>query len=165
MARKLIKPAAPAVITHSLALPEHIQRQREQWQARAIIATKGNQSHLGRIFLAVLGRAPSNPPRFSIEQGAVILDDYHAKRLGINDGDVLADFQAKPDAAYVAIRVGHIDEIVDNFRGLADAIKLTDGEREAMFMMLRQWIRKDFRATSSTEVGERGETDVEPRKH
>jgi hypothetical protein len=156
---RIKKLPAPAVVTHGLLVPEHIERQRSQWQFRAVEATKGNQTHIGRILLAALGKEPQNAPRFSLKTGCVILNSAMADRLGLEEGDILADYQAANDEPYQAMRVCNVAELRENFSRLSDHLKLTTAEREAMFMCLRQWVQKDYTATSSTEQGERGETD------
>lgn len=157
------KAKSPNIVTNKLILPEHIERQREHWTFKAIKATRGNQTHIGRILLAAMGKQPDNPPRFAITSGAIIINERMAHKLGLKEGDVLADFQARPGEPYRAIRVCHTSELNDNFRGLADHLKLTDADRIAMFDVLRQWVWKDYTATSSTEQGERGETDADTR--
>lgn len=154
------KPAKPAIITHSLIVPEHVERARVSWAYKAIKATKGNQTRLGCMVIRIIGRAPHNPPRFSLETGMVILDEATGNKLGLNRGYCVADYQARPGKPFLATPIGHVNEITENFRGLADHLKLTDADRIAMFDCLRNWIQQDMTATSSTVVGEQGETDA-----
>lgn len=104
------------------------------WKWRAIRATHGNQSRLGCILIAVIGRMPLNPPR--IRGNAVILED----------GTVLADVELRNGKGFLATNLGSIEELVGNFRGLADHLKLSDKDRVEMFNELRMWCAKDFRA-------------------
>lgn len=107
------------------------------WKSRAIVATMGNQSLLGTILIATLGYASSNPPR--IVSAAVITAD----------GDVLAFFEQRGENGATLTRLCSADELVSNFRGLADALKLSDLDRAAMFKELRAWVRIDERAEAA----------------
>lgn len=112
------------------------------WKARALIATRGNQSQLGAILIAILGRAPDHPPRFG--SGAVIT----------SDGYVLAHFQDIRGEWHAGAFVSSVDELVGNFRGLADHLKLSDAERVEMFNELRMWITTDERANALDELSQ-----------
>jgi hypothetical protein len=109
---------------------------------RAVVATRGNQTLLGCILLAVLGKAASNPPRFG--SGAVI-------RL---DGTVTAHFQGRNGAWTEGAHIANIIEVRDGFRRLADALDLGDEDRGDMFTELAKWITHDERALAEgLEVG------------
>lgn len=118
-----------------------IARQRATWQYRAVEATGGNRSQLGAIVIAMLGKAPDNPPRFG--SAAVIT----------SDGYVQAHFQSKDGQWHEGAFVGAVDDLVGNFRGLADHLKLSDAERVEMFDELRKWISVDYRAHATDELG------------
>lgn len=123
------------------AVTADIERQRATWQYRAVLATGGNKSQLGAIVIAVLGKAPDNPPRFG--SAAVIT----------SDGYVQAHFQTKDGVWHQGAFVGAVDDLVANFRGLADHLKLSDAERVEMFDELRKWISVDYRANATDELG------------
>lgn len=125
-------------------LTEHQQKIREGWRYRAIAHARGNQSRLGCIVLAMLNKSPDNPPRISI------LDDVTPVIRA--DGMVLANMELRNGRGMRATPLGHISEVVDNMRWLADTLKLSDAERTEMFDVLRKWIKKDFRATSDPEL-------------
>ncbi len=116
-----------------------IQTKLESWKVRAVRATKGNQSRLGCTVICMLGYSPLNPPRM---RGTAV--------IGV-DGIVVVDMELRNGLGFLATPVGHIHEIRDNMRGLADHLKLSDSERNAMFDELRKWISRDFRATSTPE--------------
>lgn len=116
------------------------------WRVRALEATHGNQSQLGAILIAVLGRAPDHPPRFG--SGAVITTDGH----------VLAHFQTRDGEWHHGAYVATVQEINDNFRGLADHLKLSDADRVEMFDELRKWFVTDYRATALDENNRPKET-------
>jgi|CXWL01.1.fsa_nt_gi hypothetical protein len=115
-------------------LNERQAAERNTWQYKAVEATRGNQSRLGCILLAVLGRPAKHPPQFG--SSATIT----------SDGFVMADFVGRDGRGHMGARVCGADELRDNFRGLADHLKLDDANREAMFKAVRQWIAVDYRA-------------------
>lgn len=117
------------------------------WKLRALQATQGNQSRLGCILIAMLGRMPQNPPRI---RGLAIItgDKFKANGRSIPPGIVIADMELRNGKGFCATPLGTIDEIRDNFRGLADMLKLNDADRTAMFNELRMWIKRDYRAVS-----------------
>lgn len=110
------------------------EAERQTWQYRAVQATRGNQTMLGTIVLAVIGRNAKHPPWF--EPGAEIADD----------GILLANFVDRGLRDHGLVPVARLSQVVDEFRRLADHIKLTDDERKSMFDALRKWIAKDHRA-------------------
>lgn len=108
------------------------------WKARAVMATKGNQTLWGAIFqAAVLGRVTDNPPR--------ILSNAEIS----SEGWVIAGFQKRDETtAQAGFRaLCHIDDLVKAFRLLADHLKLKDEERVELFASLRMWIEDDHRVT------------------
>ncbi len=123
-------------------MTEKLDKLLDTWQQRAIRKTGGNKSRLGLILLAVIGHVPQDRPMISTARGAVITPD----------GFVVADTMLRFQLQYYATTLGHISEIVDNFRGLADALKLSDAERLEMFDLLRKWAGHDMRATSDHET-------------
>lgn len=126
--------ARPArVLTESLAIRGDTVATSGSWKARGIVATAGNQSLLGAILIATLGYATSNPPR--IVSAAEITED----------GGVVAFFQKRGEDGATLTRLCSVEDLVNNFRGLADALKLSDDDRTALFTELRKWIAKDHR--------------------
>lgn len=106
------------------------------WQDRAIEATGGNRSQLGAILLAMLARVPrySSFPRFS---GLATVT---------SDGFVMCNFYDKAGVFRPGAFVCDVEDLRDNFRGLADHLKLNDADRNAMFAELLKWIARDYRA-------------------
>lgn len=103
------------------------------WYARAIRETKGNQTQLGCLVIALGVEEPKNPPRFST-RGATILADgqfiitaqTHARNHGLTS-------------------LGPVENVVGGLRNLADRLKLTDAERIELFDELRKFVRHDYR--------------------
>lgn len=121
----------------------------KQWQLDVINATAGNQTRLGAIFLAALGkRPPSGRQMFS--RSAVIT----------KSGKVVANYCDKNGVVHRAQVVCTVQELRDNFRGLADHLKLSDKDREELFSIVRGWISHDhsglgvdFKPLSDEEKG------------
>lgn len=108
-------------------------QEQNSWPFKAVLATRGNQTLLGCIVLQLICRQPKNPPRVESlasvdEQGltwAYVTSRSGARRLTC---------------------LGSIMDIRDDFRRLADHLKLDDGERVEMFDELRKWVSIDRRA-------------------
>lgn len=109
---------------------------RATWQFRAVAATTGNRTKLGAIVIAILGKAPNNPPAFN-----------NAAKVTAN-GLILCDYWERDGSVHRGALVGSVQEVVGNFNGLADHLKLSDGQRLEMFGKLRAWITEDERAES-----------------
>ena len=63
-----------------------------------------------------------------------------------SDGYVMSDFKDKAGRLHRMALVCDIEDLVGNFRGLADFMKLDDEERKKLFGELRMWIFVDYRA-------------------
>ena len=77
-------------------------------------------------------------PRFAYDQ-AIITAEGDVQCLGRN-------VEGGPNVIYY---LGPIKSLVDDFRRVADGLKLSDKDREELFLCFRQWFRKDYRAISN----------------
>lgn len=119
-------------------MPVIVPAPKDSWQRRAVERTGGNQSLMGCFVLAILGwQHGRHPPRFG--RVATIT----------TEGLVKTNMQDKDGKIYLNHILGPVQTVIDNFRGLADDLKLTDNEREQMFNELRKWFFKDERAQST----------------
>ena len=109
------------------------EAERDTWQYKAVEATRGQQSRLGCILLAVIGKRLKNPPKFG--PCAVIL----------KEGQVVANYQSKDGTYHREQFVCDVADLIANFRGLADHLNFTDAERVALFDAVRKWIVRDER--------------------
>lgn len=127
------------------------------WRERAIIETRGNQTELGAVLIAVLGKAPDNPPRI-VGLGRITKDGLLIASFQHKDGHVtfwnvnrpwLDDEGKQPNPRYVAgenpVCFGKVGDVTDAFRRLADRLQLSDAERVEMLGEFRKWIAKDDR--------------------
>jgi hypothetical protein len=113
------------------------------WKHRAVRETGGNTSLMGCFVLAICGwQHGRHPPRFG-------------STATINkDGVIIAHMQTKEGTIFPNQQLGQVQTVIDNFRGLADHLKLNDDERIEMFTELKKWFVKDERANQNAE--ERG---------
>lgn len=121
--------------------------EQASWQYKAIVATRGNQTLLGAIFLQIIGKQAKHPPQIV---GTATVDE---------DGLcwTLLRAQHGVEAAQGIVCLGEIGAIVDEFRRLADFLKLADDERIELFDELRKWVAVDLRADHS-EMTHEGQT-------
>lgn len=115
-------------------LAETQERERASWQYRMVKHLRGNQTLTGALLLAILAKAPSNPPR--ILSGGVIGEN----------GEVMTTWESRkfPGKA-LTISLGPIDALRDSFRAHCDTLNFTDAERTEIFDEFRRWIITDFR--------------------
>lgn len=108
----------------------------DDWRVKAILATKGNQSRLGCILIAVLGKSHriKNGSRFDTSASIT------------SDGFVMCGFRQASGHYHPGAFVGSVRDLVDNFRGLADHLKLSDKDRIELFDKVKAWITVDYRA-------------------
>lgn len=121
-------------------MPILMEAPKDSWQRRAVEKTGGNQTLMGCFVLAILGwQHGRHPPRFG--RVATIT----------KEGWVKTNMQAKDGTIHPNHNLGPVKVVIDNFRGLADELKLNDDEREQMFSELRKWFYRDERAHSTLE--------------
>ena len=110
------------------------------WKHRAVEATGGNATLMGCFVLAICGwQSGRKPPRF----GRVAYINA--------DGIIFTNMQNKDGEIFPNHCLGDVQVVVDNFRGLADHLKLNDKERREMFSELGKWFVHDARANASKE--------------
>lgn len=120
------------VIRNDKSLTPEQEAARRSWQWRAIVATRGNQTRLGALVLAVVGKMTDNPPRIT----------GHATIT--KDGWVVCPFH-KRDGTQGPMIVGDVEYLTRSFSELGDHLKLNDADRIAMFKAVKEWIYKDER--------------------
>lgn len=107
---------------------------KDSWQRRCVEKTGGNKTLLGCFVLAILGWQNGRlPPRF----GKVARID--------KDGMLISNVQTKDGLSLTNQVLGPVQTVIDNFKGLADELKLNDKDRTEMFAELRKWVFIDER--------------------
>lgn len=114
--------------------------ERSTWLYRAVLHTKGNQTLLGCLVLAVMNKNAKNPP-WLLPKGMVIAPDGT-----VWTGCITLEEGVKVERV---LSLGNIKEVVGAWRRLADDIKASDAERIAMFDELRKHVMKDHRPQGS----------------
>jgi hypothetical protein len=127
---------SPALRRVSHLSPE-AEQARASWQYRCIAATEGQRSKLGQIIIAILGRAPNNPPR-------ICSPGFISK-----DGTIYCAYQDQFGGVVAPFILCSTIELRDNLRGLADHLALSDRESEELFAEARKWIKRDARVETA----------------
>ncbi len=127
-------------MTSKRQLDEWRERERQHWLFRAVQATRGNQTLLGCLVLAVMNKNAKHPPWLS-PRGMTIWPD----------GRVVTAAILRPGQSEQPMALGRISDVVANWRELADTIKATDAERVQMFDELRKHVQKDMRPQGSQQ--------------
>lgn len=117
------------------------------WQYKAIVATRGNQTLLGAIFLQIIGKAAKHPPQII---GTASVDEEGLCWTVLRK-------QHGVEVAEGVVCLGYMADIRDDFRRLADHLKLDDAERIELFEELRKWVAVDLRADHA-EMAHSGQT-------
>jgi hypothetical protein len=116
----------------SASVRKRVARQRAlreatpAWQRNALLATNG--SHLGAILRCALGVERNVIPRFN---GRASLT---------SDGYLLCDFTDRNGFDRMGAFVGSLQQLRDNISGLAEHLRLTDSEAQALRAIFAQWI-------------------------
>lgn len=116
--------------------PRFSDAAQRDWRFKLISATQGNQSLLGCIVLAAIGKEPSNPPYF------------RGKATIASNGEVFCDFVAKDRTYHHRARVSDDEDLVKNLVGLTVHCGLTDAERVEFLAGVNRWIGTDERPKS-----------------
>lgn len=121
---------------------ERRERERASWQYRAIEATQGPNTKLGAILLAVLRKQRNTRPQFV---GSATIT---------SDGFIMCDFIAGNGRYHYGAFVCAVEDLVHNFRGLAEHLRLKDSEAEEMFNEVRSWIGRDYRVDGRNKAND-----------
>lgn len=112
---------------------------RRNWKSQSIsyaYKLRESASGIGAIVLAFCHATPRPFPCF-IDKAAI---DYEGL---VWTYMLRADRSVEKDVC-----LGHIDTMTENLRRFADALKLDDEDRKALFAEFRLWFAKDARARS-----------------
>lgn len=122
---------------------------RESWQCRALVHTQ--RSHIGVVLLSVLAHnfddAMSVLMRVAFPGFESISPPFlcTAGKVG-KSGQIVADVVQRDGTISKDVAVyGSETELRDDFRRLADDLKLSDSDRLVMFAAVKKWIVADRR--------------------
>lgn len=120
---------------------------RNDWRQMAINATHdpntGEPTRLGAIIRAVTRTELKMPAPKFIGQAIVT-----------SDGHVMCSFQGRDGRYHGGAYLGTFEEVVLNWRGLADHLQaqgMKDEQREVMFKALVDWVATDYRSEKMKE--------------
>lgn len=111
---------------------------RRDWRLKLIEATKGNQSLMGCIVLAAIGKGEDRTPGF------------RGKAVITNRNEVLCDF-VDSKGYHVKARISDDEDLVRNIVGLAYHCDLNDEERTEFLARVNAWIWLDERPKTRIE--------------
>lgn len=111
----------------------------DHWKLRIIAATRGNQTQMGAVCLAIIGHIPNKRPYF---KGLANID---------GQGVIWALFYARGMHNIVPrmVPIGTVQVYNEELHRLADKCKMDDRERNEFFTEAKMWIERDARAKSS----------------
>lgn len=117
----------------------HVMTRKEEqnsWQYKAIVCTRGNQTLIGTIAIYLAGRYA--------KAGRCILGPANIDEDGLTWVNMR---NQRGETGMVCL--GWITDIRDDFRRLADHMKMDDVERVELFGELRKFIDVDLRPDSA----------------
>ncbi len=128
---------------------KHFNELRDTWQVRALVATR--HQHVGVILLSVLAHTfdEAMPVMLRVAfPGFMSITPPFLSTCGKvgKHGEILADVVNNNDTISkdVCVYRNEID-LRDDFRRVADNLKLNDYDRKEMFMCVRKWVVADRR--------------------
>ena len=104
---------------------------RSRWWVNCLLETQHDR--LGLILRAVMGVPTEAPPWFG---PSAIIDDQ---------GVVLSNYVDEENHFHLGAVVCHVDDLVNNLRGLVDALQISDVQAYALFSQVKGWIKSDAR--------------------
>lgn len=117
-------------------MTKYIPDMNDHWKLRCIAATRGNQSFLGAVVLAIIGHVPNKRP-------------YYKGLAEISrDGVIWAKFYPRGWLLPRKAPVCSVQDFTDELRRLADTCHMNDREVGELFSEAKKWIERDHRAQS-----------------
>lgn len=109
----------------------------DHWKLRLICETRAATTQMGALCLAILNHTPNRRPYF--------------KGLGTVDKDGVLWVMLCPRSSLVRrlVPVGHIRDVLDEMRRLADRCQMNDREVKEFFEEIKKWVERDARAKST----------------
>lgn len=132
----------------------HAQQLRDDWQCRLLVEAKGKNF---AIVLAMLGNLYYEAMHVLLKvafPGFVQLEPplYSGFARILRDGRVVCDYIDRDmSVTRNALVYDSEDELIKQFRDMADRMKFSDDDRERMFSDLRKWVSRDDRIKPNEE--------------
>jgi hypothetical protein len=128
-------------------LSKHAEEIRQMWQSRALVAAEGK---LGRVLLVVFAKEYAAALPILLRVSIPGFEDIKAPFLSgyasiMPTGRLVCDMTCTDGSIRKTEIYRSNDEFVGEMRRLADRLKLSDEDRDEMFMVLRKWVTADLR--------------------
>ncbi len=108
----------------------------DHWKLRVVTATRGHQTMMGAVFLAIIGHVPVRRP-------------YYKGLAEISrDGVIWATLYPRGLIQPRKVPICKVQDYTDELRRLADLCQMDDREVAELFDEAKKWIEKDHRAQS-----------------
>lgn len=127
------------IIDFKRAAEEKREINKKTWQWRVLEHARGNQSMIGSIIIAAMGKSGVVPSQKNIFTSLARID---------LDGVIHANFIDKYGVLQLDMAVIRTTTLSEVLTRLATECKLNDEEAKQLFTTVRQWIEKDERAKS-----------------
>lgn len=118
---------------------------RKQWDYLAINYTHGRKSQIGSLVIAMLGRIQYPPAFMPILPTNDPVIDIGGMRITPTGACLVMFKNSAAEQWREECIYPDVQQLIDVFRGLADACKMDDAQAKAMFDCVRKFIREDNR--------------------
>lgn len=136
----------------NMRLRRHAQEARELWQGRLLLEARGR---MGAVVLSVIAHnfPQAVPVLMLVCFGSQIIQAPFLASAGrvVKSGHVVADVM-EVDGSIVrnAELFKDKNDMIKQFRDLADKLRFNDAVRESMFIAVKRWLVADYRINPNT---------------
>lgn len=126
----------------------HAQQLRDEWQCRLLAETKGKTAAVVLVMLANMYFEALEVMLRVVFPGFVQIKPplYTGFATIKVTGQVVCDYMDADKNTYRNVIVyDSEDDLIKEFREIADRLKFSDEDRAAMFAMLKKWVSRDER--------------------
>lgn len=126
----------------------HAQQLRDEWQCRLLADTKGKTAAVVLVMLANMYFEAMETMLRVVFPGFVQIKPplYTGFATIKPTGKVVCDYMDADKNTYRNVIVyDSEDDLIKEFRDIADRLKFTDSDRAAMFAMIKKWVSRDER--------------------
>lgn len=132
----------------------HAQQLRDEWQCRLLVETKGKTAAVTLVMLAnMYFEAMDVLLRVAFPGFVQIRPPLYTGHATIKrTGQVVCDYMDRDQNVLRNVLVyDSEDDLIKEFRDIADRLKFSDADRAAMFAMIKKWVSRDERIGPSVE--------------
>lgn len=132
----------------------HAQQLRDDWQCKLLVETTGKTAAVALVMLAnMYFEAMEVLLRVAFPGFVQIRPPLYSGHATIKrTGQVVCDYMDRDGNTYRNVIVYETeDDLTKEFRDIADRLKFSDADRNAMFAMIKKWVSRDERIGPSVE--------------